>query len=46
MVFEQTQGAFLIFNHLIDYWIWRGFALIAYLDDWDLGDHDKEAPIK
>ena len=38
------EGTFLVFNHLgkwtslIDYWIWCGYALIAYLDDCDLGN--------
>ena len=28
---ETIEGAFLVFNHvLIDYWILRGFAMIAF----------------
>ena len=37
---SSVQGAFLVFNHLnrLVYWIWCGFALIAYLDDCKLGN--------
>ena len=33
---DKVQGTFLVFDHLsrrTTYWIWCGFALIAYLEN-------------